>query len=89
VLFDETPVGLRRRRSMVEGMLRLEAAAGELAADASAAPTLDVIAAVTLYDYQQLRHGEQPWLPATPRLQALAEGWRTRPSFARSMPHIA
>ena len=89
VLFDETPVGLRRRRSMVEGMLRLEAAAGELAADASAAPTLDVICAVTLYDYQQLRHGAQPWLPATPRLQALAEGWRTRPSFARSMPHIA
>ena len=30
VLFDETPVGLRRRRSMVEGMLRLEAVAGEL-----------------------------------------------------------
>ena len=89
VLFDETPVGLRRRRSMVEGMLRLEAVAGELASDASAAPTLDVICAVTLFDYQQFRHGGQPWLPATPRLHALAEGWRTRPSFARSMPRAA
>lgn len=87
VLFDETPVGLRRRRSMVEGMLRLEAVAGELAVDASAAPTLDVICAVTLFDYQQFRHGAQPWLPVTPRLQALAEGWRTRSSFARTMPH--
>ena len=89
VLFDETPVGLRRRRSMVEGMLRLEAAAGELAADASVAPTLDVICAVTLFDYQQFRHGGQPWLPATPHLQALAEGWRTRQSFARTMPRAA
>jgi glutathione S-transferase len=88
-LFDETPVGLRRRRSMVEGMLRLEDAAGQLGADAAVAPTLDVICAVTLYDYQQFRHGTQPWLPATPRLQALAQVWRARPSFARSMPRAA
>ena len=52
-------------------------------------PTLDVIAAVTLFDYQQLRYGDQPWLPVTPRLQALAEAWRARPSFAKSMPRIA
>ena len=30
VLFDETPVGLRRRRTMVEGMARLEAAVAEM-----------------------------------------------------------
>ena len=48
VLFDETPVGLRRRRSMAEGMQRLEAQAGAIAA--SGTPLLDAIAAVTLYD---------------------------------------
>lgn len=86
-LFDETPVGLRRRRSMVEGMQRLEAQAGEIAR--SGTPLLDAMAAVTLYDYQQLRFGDQPWLPATPGLKALAEAWNSRPSFARSLPRLA
>ena len=86
VLFDDTPVGLRRRRSMVEGMLRLEAQAGAIAS--SGTPTLDAIAAVTLFDYQQLRFADQPWLPATPRLRALSEAWNARPSFARTKPYI-
>ena len=86
VLFDETPVGLRRRRSMVEGLQRLEAQAGAIAA--SGAPTLDAIAAVTLHDYQQMRFGDQPWLPATPRLRSLAEAWNARPSFARTRPRM-
>jgi glutathione S-transferase len=55
-----------------------------------AAPTLDVIAAVTLFDYQQMRYGNQAWLPVTPRLRALAEAWRAaRPSIAKTMPYIA
>jgi glutathione S-transferase len=66
VPFDETPIGLRRRRSMVEGLQRLEAQAA-------------AIAAVILYDYQQLRFGDQPWLSATPRLKALAEALNARP----------
>ncbi len=88
VLFDETPVGLRRRRTMVEGMQRLEAAAGDMAASAEVAPTLDVVCAVVLFDYQQLRFADQPWLPATPRLKALAEAVRQRPSFGRTLPHV-
>lgn len=87
VLFDETPVGLRRRRSMVEGMQRLESQADGIAG--SGMPTLDAIAAVTLYDYQQLRFGDKPWLPATPRLKALADTWNARPSFARTRPHVS
>ncbi len=86
-LFDETPVGLRRRRSMVEGMQRLEAQAGAIAVTGT--PTLDAITAVTLYDYQKLRFADQPWLPATPRLKAIAEAWNARPSFARTRPYIA
>lgn len=84
--FDETPVGLRRRRSMVEGLQRLEAQAGAIASSGSA--RLDAITAVTLYDYQQLRFADQAWLPATPRLKALAEAWNVRPSFARTRPYI-
>ena len=86
-LFDDTPVGLRRRRSMVEGMERLEAQADDIARTGN--PTLDAITAVTLHDYQQLRYADQPWLPKTPRLQALAEAWRTRESFCKTMPYVA
>lgn len=85
-LFDETPVGLRRRRSMVEGMQRLEAQAEAIGR--SGTPLLDAITAVTLFDYQQLRFADQPWLPRTPRLRALAEAWRERPSFASTMPRV-
>ena len=86
-LFDDSPIGLRRRRSMVEGMQRLDARADAIAR--TGAPTLDAITAVTLYDYQQLRFADQPWLPKTPALQALAQGWRARPSFKQTMPCLA
>ena len=95
VLFDETPVGLRRRRTMVEGLQRLEALAAVLGGArpgtnvGSTAPTLDAICAVVLFDYQQLRYADQPWLPKTPGLQALAEAMRQRPSFATTMPRAA
>ena len=89
-LFDETPVGLRRRRTMVEGMQRLEALSAEMAGGDPAAqtPTLDIVCAVVLYDYQQLRFADQAWLPATPGLKALAEAVRVRPSFGQTMPRI-
>ena len=89
VLFDETPVGLRRRRTMIESMERLEALASVLggAKPGQAAPTLDQICAVVLFDYQQFRYGDQPWLPKTPGLKALAEAVRQRPSYTRTLPH--
>lgn len=89
-LFDETPVGLRRRRTMVEGLERLEAVAAEMlqASPASQAPTLDVVCAVVLYDYQQLRYADQPWLPTSPGLKALAQALRVRPAFAQTLPQL-
>ncbi len=77
VLFDETPVGLRRRRTMVEGLQCLAAPLTVLGgartgtAPGSAAPTLDAICAVVLYGYQQLRFADQPLVahhagPASP-----------------------
>ncbi|NBS46072.1 MAG: glutathione S-transferase [Betaproteobacteria bacterium] len=88
VLFDETPVGLRRRRTMIEGMQRLEAMAAVLGGEqpGASAPTLDAICAVVLHDYQQFRYRDQPWLPATPGLKALAEALRVRPSVATTLP---
>jgi len=89
VLFDETPVGLRRRRTMVEGMQRLDAVATTMGGSKPAEhpPTLDMIAAVVLFDYQQFRYSDQAWLPATPALKALAEAVRARPSFSQTLPH--
>ena len=58
-------------------------------APGSVAPTLDAICAVVLYDYQQMRFADQPWLPKTPGLQALAEALRQRPSIASTMPRAA
>ncbi|WP_298436866.1 glutathione S-transferase family protein [Ottowia sp.] len=90
VLFDTTKVGLRRRRTMVEGLQRLEALASQIAGPAPGAqtPLLDAICATVLFDYVQLRFGGQPWVPATPRLQALAEALRKRHAFASSMPKV-
>jgi glutathione S-transferase len=89
-LFDETPVGLRRRRTMIETQQRLEEFANSFKGNypSDVAPTLDIICAVVLYDYQQLRYADQGWLPDTPALKALAEAMRKRPSFAETMPRI-
>lgn len=83
-LFDDTPVGLRRRRSMAEGIARLEAQADALGCSAS--PTLDDIAAVVAIDYLRFRFADAPWLPPLPKLDLLSTKLRARPSFSTSMP---
>ena len=86
VLFDETPVGLRRRRTMAEGMQRLEMAAAGGAIGGGVTPTLDAICAVVALDYLRFRFEGQPWLPAMPALEALSASLRQRPSFALTQP---
>jgi glutathione S-transferase len=86
-LFDETPVGLRRRRSMAEGMERLEAMASSGALHMGLPPTLDVLAAIDALEYLDFRFTGAPWLPAMPRLRALAEALKDRPSVLRTQPH--
>lgn len=81
--FDESPVGLRRRRSVVNALERLEA--DPPAADGDI-PDLAVIATVVLVDYVRFRFPGAPWVPATPRLGRLVERFRDRPSFAASAP---
>lgn len=86
-LFDQTPVGLRRQRSMSEGIRRLDAAFAKLPpAPAAQAPTLDAICAVTAIDYLRFRFADAPWLPALPALDALSATLRQRPSVAKTVP---
>ncbi|MFW2357251.1 glutathione S-transferase N-terminal domain-containing protein [Hydrogenophaga sp.] len=86
-LFDDTPVGVRRRRSMREGMERLEAMASSGALSASGMPRLDVLAAIDALDYLDFRFTNAPWLPDMPALRALAGTLAQRPSVQRTRPH--
>ena len=98
VLFDDTPVGLRRRRTMAEGMARLESAAarGQLTGDSNSnsnggaygarTPTLDAICAVVALDYLRFRFDGQPWLPDMPALDTLSASLGQRASFAQTLP---
>ena len=85
-LFDDTPVGLRRRRSMAEGMARLEALAARTPLWTDGAPTLDAIAALVAVDYLRFRFTDAPWLPALPALDGLSRDLRGRPSVAQTLP---
>ena len=86
-LFDETPVGLRRRRSMAEGMQRLEAIATAGKFDTGAALLLDVMAVVVALDYLDFRFKQVPWLRPMPALRAVAATFSERPAVARTCPH--
>ena len=81
--FDASPVGLRRRRSIVQGLLRLES---DPPAYASGTPDLGAIASVVALDYVRFRFPQAPWMPAVPRLDRLAAGLGRRASIERSRP---
>lgn len=85
-LFDDTPIGLRRRRTMVESMQRLEQLVRRDAVATATQPTLDVIASVVAQDYLQLRFADAPWRVATPALDAWLAEVRRRPAFADTVP---
>lgn len=82
--FDESPVGLRRRRSVIAALSRLEAEPPAVSDDG--VPDLAVIATVVLLDYVRFRFTGASWMPPTPRLDHLAEQLRSRPSFADTAP---
>lgn len=82
--FDEAPVGLRRRRSMVQGLQRLEA---DAPAYESGTPTLDAVATAVALDYVDFRFPKAPWLPPLPALRRLVARCGARPSFETSRPH--
>jgi glutathione S-transferase len=81
--FDESPVGLRRRRSVIGALERLEADPPSLT---EAAADIGVITAVVLADYIRFRFAGAPWLPRMPALEALAAQARERASFSSTVP---
>lgn len=86
VLFDDTPMGLRRRRTMAEGMARLDEAMARRPPAGGGAPTLDAICAVVALDYLRFRFPDAAWLPALPAVEALADALAGRDSIARTRP---
>lgn len=81
--FDESPVGLRRRRSVLSALERLEADPPAL--DVGVAD-LATIMAVVLVDYIRFRFATAAWVPVTPQLDALAAKAHQRLSFADTLP---
>ncbi len=81
--FDESLVGLRRRRSVIQALTRLEA---DPPRDDSGVADLAVITTVVARDYMRFRVATAPWMPALPRLDELARRAHDRPSFATTMP---
>ena len=81
--FDESRVGLRRRRSVIEAMRRLEA---DPPAWHGATPDLAVIASVIALDYLRFRFPTAAWLPALSQLDGLSARLCLRPSFAETAP---
>ncbi|NPD16108.1 glutathione S-transferase family protein [Xinfangfangia sp. D13-10-4-6] len=83
--FDAAPVGLRRRRSILNGFARLEA---DPPAWHGGTPDLAVIATVIAWDYVALRFGAAGWLTDFPRIAALSAQLADRPSFAQTAPFV-
>ncbi len=81
--FDQSPVGLRRRRSVIEAMRRLET---DPPRHDGSTPDLAVIAAGVAIDYLRFRFPDVPWLPPLPRLDALSAQLGARSSFADTRP---
>lgn len=84
--FDDTPIGLRRRRAIVEGLRRLELLVSRDCAGEAAAGGLDAIASAVALDYLRLRFDDAPWVPAVPAIAAWLAVARQRPAYARTMP---
>lgn len=82
--FDTSPVGVRRQRSMVTGMRRLES---DPPVYTSGTPSIDAITSVIALDYIDFRFPKAAWLPELPALRSLAARLGTRESFAASRPH--
>ena len=83
--FDESPVGLRRRRSIVNGLRKLDADPPRYT---DGTPDLAAITAVVALDYVHLRFPKAAWLPPLPALDALRAALRTRASFEVSQPRV-
>ena len=83
--WGETRVGLKRRRTIVTGLRRLEA---DPPVYVGGAPDLSVITAAVAVDYLRLRFKDAPWVEPIPKLEALRDAVDERPAFASTRPYV-
>ncbi len=83
--WGETRVGLRRRRSIVNGMGALEVDPPRYIVGV---PNVAVMTAVVALDYLRLRFKDAPWVQPTPSLDALRRQVAERHAYAATEPHL-
>ena len=83
--FAEHRVGLRRRRSIVNGMRAIEADPPDYV---GGTPNVAVIITIVALDYLRLRFKDAPWVEPTPRLDAVRAKVAMRPAFISTEPYI-
>lgn len=83
--FGEHRVGLRRRRTIVNGLRALDAAPPSYE---SGTPSIAVMTTVVALDYLRLRFKDAPWLEPLPRLDALRARVAGRPAYASTVPYV-
>ena len=83
--FGESRVGLKRRRTIVNGFRAMEA---DPPSYSGGAPDLSVITAVVALDYLRLRFKDAPWVEPLPKLDALRDKVAARPAFADTIPYV-
>lgn len=81
--FDHCPVGLRRRDTLVQGLIRLNIDPPSLQAGA---PSMACIVTVVLIDAIRFRFADASWIPHIESLDRLSIELSTRPSFAATQP---
>lgn len=83
--WGETRVGLRRRRSVVNGLRGLEA---DPPAYGGGVPNIAVLTTVVALDYLRLRFKDAPWVEPTPALDALRAKVADRPAYVSTEPCV-
>ena len=83
--WGETKVGLRRRRSIVNGMRTIEA---DPPVYAGGVPHIGAMTTIVALDYLSLRFKDAPWVEPTPKLAALRAQLAERPAYVETAPYI-
>ncbi len=83
--FAQGKVGLKRRRTVIEGFRLIEADIPDAEGDT---PSIAVIASVVALDYLELRFAGEPWVEPLPNLEALRARVADRPAFRGTEPTI-
>jgi glutathione S-transferase len=83
--FGEHRVGLRRRRSIVNGFRAIE---DDPPAYDGGTPNVAVITSIVALDYLRMRFKDALWVEPTPKLDALRAKLAARPAFASTEPYV-